>query len=137
MLNKQMKADIALLGVTVIWGASFTLMKEGIKDIPPYTFLGIRYLIGALILGLAFYKRMKNVNKESIKYGFIIGLALAGGGIFQILGLQYTTASKSGFITGLSVVIVPILMALYIKRFQDQELLLVCSFQYLDLVFLH
>lgn len=119
----QIKADLSLLGITIIWGASFTLMKEGIKDIPPYTYLGIRYLIGAIVLALFFYRRMKNIDKQSLKYGFIIGLALAGGGLLQIVGLQYTTASKSGFITGLAVVIVPIIMAVLERKIPNSRTL--------------
>lgn len=120
-MNKQLKADLSLLGITMIWGASFTLMKEGIKDIPPYTFLAIRYIIGCLILAIIFYKRMKNIDRETLKYGIIIGAALTGGGIFQIVGLQFTTASKSGFITGLCVVFVPIFLSIMNRKLPDKK----------------
>ncbi|TDT58435.1 DMT family transporter [Fonticella tunisiensis] len=115
-MKRQTKADLSLLGITIVWGASFTLMKEGIKDIPPYTFLAIRYFLGSLVLILFFRNRIRNLNLETLKYGFLIGLALACGSIFQILGLQYTTASKSGFITGLAVIFVPVIMAVLYKK---------------------
>lgn len=123
-MNKQLKADIALLGITIIWGASFTLMKEGINDIPPYTFTAMRYSIGAIVLALVFYKRMKNINRETLKYGGLIGLVLSGGAILQILGLQYTTASKSGFITGLCVVFVPVFLAVITKKLPKKTALI-------------
>lgn len=131
-----MKSDLALLGITVIWGASFTLMKEGIKDIPPYTFLALRYLIGCIVLSLFFYKRILKINLASLKYGIIIGMALAAGGIFQILGLKYTTASNSGFITGLSVVFVPILIALIYKKLPKKKAIIGIILSILGLGFL-
>lgn len=135
-MKKQLKSDLALLGITVVWGASFTLMKEGIKDVPPYTFLALRYLIGCIVLFLFFYRRIIKMNFETIKYGIMIGIALAVGGIFQIIGLKYTTASNSGFITGLSVVFVPILIALLYKKLPEVRAIIGIVLSILGLGFL-
>lgn len=115
-MNKKLKADLLLLMVTIVWGASFTLMKNAIRFIPPYTFLSLRYLLAALFLGLIFFKSLKKINAACIKYGFIIGVSLFGGCALQAVGLQYTTASKSGFITGLNVVLVPIFLSVIYKK---------------------
>lgn len=116
-MTKRMKADIALLLVTLIWGTSFTLMKQAINYIPPFTFLSYRYLIAALVLCAVFHKSVMNINRKILKYGFIIGAVMFIGCALQIVGLQFTTASKSGFITGLNVVLVPLFLAARCKKF--------------------
>ncbi|MGZ4031102.1 MAG: DMT family transporter, partial [Tumebacillaceae bacterium] len=106
-------------GVTFTWGATFVLVKEAINTMPPFTFLGVRFLIGALLLALfmLLFNRssLKNLNKEIWIAGTILGFTLFLGYAFQTFGLQYTSASKSGFITGLSVVMVPF-MSLWLLR---------------------
>lgn len=118
-MTKQLKADLSLLVVTVVWGASFPIMSIAFKSVPPYSFIAIRYILSALILGAAFMKKFKSFNKEMLKPGILIGLALGIGCILQAVGLVYTTPSKSGFITGLNVIFVPIFIALLYKKQPD------------------
>jgi drug/metabolite transporter (DMT)-like permease len=118
-MTKQFKADLSLLAVTVVWGASFPIMSIAFKSVPPYSFIAMRYILSALILGIVFIKRFKGFNREMLKPGILIGLALGVGCILQAVGLVYTTPSKSGFITGLNVVFVPIFIALLYKTLPD------------------
>jgi drug/metabolite transporter (DMT)-like permease len=118
-MTKQLKADLSLLAVTVVWGASFPIMSIAFKSVPPYSFIAMRYILSALILGIVFIKRFKGFNREMLKPGILIGLALGVGCILQAVGLVYTTPSKSGFITGLNVVFVPIFIALLYKTLPD------------------
>jgi drug/metabolite transporter (DMT)-like permease len=118
-MTKQLKADLSLIAVTVVWGASFPIMSIAFKSVPPYSFIAIRYILSALILGAVFMKNFKNFNKEMLKPGILIGLALGIGCILQAVGLIYTTPSKSGFITGLNVIFVPIFIALLYKKLPD------------------
>jgi drug/metabolite transporter (DMT)-like permease len=118
-MTKQLKADLSLIAVTVVWGASFPIMSIAFKSVPPYSFIAIRYILSALILGAVFMKKFKNFNKEMLKPGILIGLALGIGCILQAVGLIYTTPSKSGFITGLNVIFVPIFIALLYKKLPD------------------
>ncbi|RKD28967.1 DMT family transporter [Thermohalobacter berrensis] len=115
-MSKQLKADLSLLSVTVVWGASFVITKNALQDIQTYNFLAVRFLIAFLSSAIIFYKNMKNINKKTLLYGALIGVVLFGGYAFQTVGLNYTTASKSGFITGFSVVLVPIISALLLKK---------------------
>ncbi|EOC99608.1 DMT family transporter [Caldisalinibacter kiritimatiensis] len=115
-MKKQLKADLALLLVTVVWGTTFVITKNALKDIPTYNFLSLRFILAFLFSAIFFYKNMKNTNTKTLLYGTLIGSVLFAGYAFQTLGLNYTTASKSGFITGFSVVIVPIVSALLLKR---------------------
>ncbi len=115
-MTKQLKADLALLGVTFIWGSTYVLTKNSLNHLETFNFLAIRFLISALLSGIIFYKNILNIKKDTLKYGVLIGIVLFMGYTLQTLGLHYTTPSKSGFITGFSVVLVPILSAYFLKE---------------------
>jgi drug/metabolite transporter (DMT)-like permease len=94
-------------------------MSVAFKSVPPYTFIAIRYILAALILGVFFVNKFKNFNIKMLLPGILVGAALGLGCILQAVGLLYTTPSKSGFITGLNVVLVPVFMALIYKKMPD------------------
>ncbi len=115
-MNKQIKADLALLLVTVGWGASFILTKNALADLPTFNFLAIRFLL-AFALGLAMFAgRLKALNKKTLVSSGIVGTVLFLGYALQTIGLHHTTTSKSAFITGFSVVLVPLITALFLKK---------------------
>lgn len=97
-------ASLALLFVTAIWGWTFILVKEAMEEIGPFWFLTLRFLVAAL-LALPLLRRRKRLCQAPV----ILGIFLFGGYFFQTWGLRYTTAQKSGLITGLSVVLVPLI----------------------------
>ena len=113
---KGIQAEIYLLIIVIIWGSTFALIKGVIDSIPPYTFLTYRFLLAALILVLIFWKKIKEINIMILKKGSLIGIFLFLGYAFQTVGLKHTTATKAGFITGLSVVLVPIISHFFIKE---------------------
>lgn len=102
-MRRQLKADLSLVAVTVVWGASFPIMSVAFKNIPPYSFIAIRYWLAAIILGLFFINKIRDNGKKALVPGILIGIALGMGSILQAVGLTFTTPSKSGFITGLRV----------------------------------
>lgn len=102
-------ADLLLLGVAVIWGWTFVLVKEGVSEVGPLTFLFYRFGIAFVLLALLFRRHLRGVPRTAWLRGALIGLALFGGYWLQTWGLVYTAATKSAFITGLSVVLVPLL----------------------------
>lgn len=115
-MKKQLQADLALLLVTVGWGASFILTKNALADLPTFNFLAIRFLLAfALSLGL-FAHRLKGLNRKTLVSSFIVGTVLFSGYALQTIGLNFTTTSKSAFITGFSVVLVPLITALFLKK---------------------
>jgi drug/metabolite transporter (DMT)-like permease len=116
MKYKTWQADLSLLFVAAIWGSTFVVVKNAISDMPPFTFLAIRFAIAGL--SLAFFRRNLNVWKNKIlwKKGILIGFFLFLGYAFQTIGLQFTSAAKTGFITGLYVIIVPLIVALADKK---------------------
>lgn len=113
---KGIQAEIYLLGIVIIWGATFAIVKGILDQIMPFTFLAYRFFWAAFILCLIFWKRLKNIDKIILGKGFLIGIFLFLGFTFQTVGLKYTTATKAGFITGLSVVLVPIISHFFIKE---------------------
>jgi drug/metabolite transporter (DMT)-like permease len=113
---QQVAADAALLFVAFVWGVTFVVVKEALTEIGPYYFLAIRFAIAFAFLALICWRSLLRVNRENMQAGLIIGLALFGGYAFQTVGLQYTTAANAGFITGLSVVLVPLFVAALTRR---------------------
>jgi drug/metabolite transporter (DMT)-like permease len=113
-------ADLSLLFVALIWGATFVLVQNAISFLEPLSFNAVRFATAAVLLGLwlvAFErKQLKKINMKLMLSGLLLGFLLFIGYAFQTLGLLYTTSSKAGFITGLSVVLVPLLMIAVLKQ---------------------
>jgi len=108
------RADAALAGNTLIWGSTFVLVQAALKDISPILFLAIRFSIATFALALLFRGRARYRPSRG---GLIAGGCLFAGYLFQTVGLQFTTASKSAFITGLAIPLVPLLTSLvYLSR---------------------
>lgn len=120
-MSKQFKADIALLLVTVGWGASFLLTKSSLSELSTFNFLTIRFFVAFILSAIIFYKKMVNVDKNTFKYGIILGVVLYASFAFQTIGLNYTTASKSAFITGFNVMLVPVFSTLLMKKIPDKK----------------
>ena len=110
---KTWRADLALLGNTVIWGATFVLVKDALRDISPMAYLALRFALAGLAL-FALYGR--NLKRDSMWKGAATGGFLFLGYLFQTTGLQYTTPSKSAFYTSLSIPMVPLLAALVYRK---------------------
>src|SRR5260221_6258055 len=106
---RKVKVNALLVLVTMIWGSTFLIVQHTIKLTGPFTFLTMRFSIGALALALIFHKRLAQITRTEILTGSIIGLFLFGAYALQTTGLQYTTSSKAGFITGMYVPLVAIL----------------------------
>lgn len=100
-----------LLTVTLFWGSTFILVKKAVEIVDVFSFLGVRFFLAASILSMALGGRWRKVDRQIFIRGFILGSFLFLAYAFQTLGLSITSASNAGFITGLSVVIVPIISA--------------------------
>jgi drug/metabolite transporter (DMT)-like permease len=108
--------ELALIGVALVWGATFPVVKDAVEIIPPFQFLAVRFGIAATLLTVVFWKRLRGFGLKQLAAGAGAGVALFAGYAFQTKGLQHTTASNAGFITGLFVVFTPILTALLLRR---------------------
>jgi len=113
---KKYTGEIALLFNTLIWGGTFALIKNAFNDISPLLFLGLRFSIAALIFLPFVFASLKKTNKQTLIAGSVLGFFYFTGFASQTLGLNLTTATKSGFITGTFVVFIPILQLIIEKR---------------------
>jgi drug/metabolite transporter (DMT)-like permease len=109
-------ADLGLLLVSAIWGATFVVIKDALQDASPYTFLALRFGLAALVLSPSLLLGRDRLAPGLLTGGAVGGLLLFAGYAFQTIGLQFTSASKAGFITGLSVVVVPLVSALVLRQ---------------------
>lgn len=119
-MNKSKIADLTLLLVAFIWGTTFVLVQNAVALLEPFTFNGIRFLVGALFLLswliLFAKKQLKMLSTKFLLSGVLLGIVLFAAYALQTFGLLYTTSSKAGFITGLSVVLVPIFSLFLLKQ---------------------
>jgi len=120
MNTSTVKSDALLLTTAIIWGFAFVAQRVGMDFVGPFLFNGVRFALGCLVLAPLILKNGVNGNhhaetaspanrKTGIIGGLIAGVILFSGASLQQVGLVYTTAGNAGFITGLYVVIVPIL----------------------------
>ena len=111
-LTPRALAHLLLLGVVMVWGATFALIKSALQDASPLLFNLLRMTLAFAVLATIHHKRLRGLGRGTLSIGLIVGLFLAAGYQFQTAGLARTTAAKSAFITGLVVVIVPMLTAI-------------------------
>ncbi len=116
---KNLRGSIILLVTAVIWGTSFVAQSEGMKYVEPFTYNSIRTLIGGIVLlpviaGFKLFSKSEQTEKKTsfkttLTGGILCGFALCVASSFQQVGIVYTTAGKSGFITALYVILVPVI----------------------------
>jgi len=111
------RADLALAGIALIWGATFVLVQQALRDASTLLFLALRFSLAVLALAVAFRGLPGKFRplRPLLTGGVWAGVCLSAGYLFQTTGLRYTSASKSAFLTGLSVVMVPVFGALFRK----------------------
>jgi len=113
---KKYIGEGALLFNTLIWGGTFALIKNAFTDISPLLFLGLRFGLATLIFLPFVYSQLKTANKKTLIAGSILGLFYFAGFATQSVGLNLTTATKSGFITGTFIIFIPILQLIIERR---------------------
>jgi drug/metabolite transporter (DMT)-like permease len=108
-------ALVALVFVTAVWGVTFVQVKDAVAIYPLFAFLAVRFAIASATLALPAAKRVRGLGRRGISGGAFLGLLLAAGYALQTAGLERTTVSSTGFITGMYVVLTP-LIALLLYR---------------------
>jgi drug/metabolite transporter (DMT)-like permease len=110
------KADLALVLCTLLWGATFVVVKNALAHASVFLFLALRFTLAAALMTGFRPRVLRNLKREELLAGAALGLFMFGGYAFQTAGLQYTTPAKSGFVTGSSVVLVPLLLAIFWRK---------------------
>jgi drug/metabolite transporter (DMT)-like permease len=109
----RLRAELALIGVTVIWGTTFVVVKSALADISTFIFLALRFAVAAIAL-TAIYRR--SFRRNAIGPGLLAGTLLFTAYVFQTLGLELTTPSKSAFLTGMAIPMVPLASSLVYRN---------------------
>ena len=115
-MSRSLKAHILLVLITLIWGSNFVVIKNALADISPLFFNAVRMSLAAVVLATIFYREIPRLTRGAVRSGCLVGMFLFIGNELQTTGLKYTTPSKSAFLTGVSVVLVPVLLAVFWKR---------------------
>ena len=115
-LKPHIKADFALLFLTILWGLSFPLVKTALAECGTFTFLTVRFFIGTILLLPFMKKKDYSVLKQTAGAGLLLGAFIFVGFFTQTWGLALTTSSRSGFLTGTLVIMVPFLAVPILKQ---------------------
>lgn len=118
----KFKADSYLLLITIIWGGSFVAVKTALDFSSPFLFLTMRFFLASAILFLLFKKKILEIDPRTLKAGLFVGSIVGVGYAVITLGLDYTSASKSAFITGTFVILVPI-FSIFFEKIIPKKLL--------------
>jgi drug/metabolite transporter (DMT)-like permease len=114
--SRHLRADLALLAVTLVWGSTFVLMQESVRVLPPYRFLALRFGLASLVMLALYGGRLWRAPRRQAAIAAGIGATLFVGYASQTIGLQFTTAARSGFVTGLAVVLVPVIGLILLRQ---------------------
>jgi drug/metabolite transporter (DMT)-like permease len=102
----------ALVFVAIVWGCSFTIIKQTLGLVSPLVFLALRFLLASALVAPWF----RGLTRRELVGGIVLGLLFWAGFVFQTVGIQYTTPSRSAFITSLSTPLVPVAFFLVYRR---------------------
>ena len=106
-ISITLRAELVLILVTVIWGGTFIVTQAGLGDISPVLLIALRFWIATVIVAVLWRERLKHVTPRVVRHAVLLGALLTAAYIAQTVGLQYTTAARSGFITYLFAIFIP------------------------------
>lgn len=109
-------AGFGFLLIAIVWGGTFPVVKDLVERVPPHALVAARFCLAWLVLSGWAWGRRQAWRPGLLRAGVVAGLILWGGFFTQTLGLQFTSASKAGFITALNVVFVAIMAALFLGK---------------------
>ncbi len=115
-MSLRNRAEVALAFCSLLWGATFVVVKNALDHASVFIFLAVRFSLAALLMLALSHRALRQFEREDLLAGLRLGCFMFLGYAFQTAGLQYTTPAKSGFVTGSSVVLVPLLLALFWGR---------------------
>jgi drug/metabolite transporter (DMT)-like permease len=109
------QALVALIAITAIWGVTFVQVKDAVALYPLFAFLAVRFAIATVTLAVPAAVRVRSLGRNGVASGALLGLLLAAGYVLQTAGLQRTTVSSTGFVTGMYVVLTPLIALLLFR----------------------
>jgi drug/metabolite transporter (DMT)-like permease len=115
-MTKRWRADISLAFCSLLWGATFVVVKDSLGYSSVFVFLAARFTLAALLMAAFRPHIFRKLRRGELLAGAALGFFMFGGYAFQTAGLQFTSPAKSGFVTGASVVMVPLLLGIFWGR---------------------
>jgi drug/metabolite transporter (DMT)-like permease len=115
----RLRADLAIIAIAFVWGSTFVVVKNALNDASTVLFLALRFAVAAVALGVIFRRATPAGifrTRTIVAGSALTGLFLFAGYVLQTVGLRYTTPSKSAFLTGLSIVLVPVFAAIFERK---------------------
>jgi drug/metabolite transporter (DMT)-like permease len=109
-------AALSLVIVTAVWGSTFVLIKDLVVTLPVTDFLAVRFVIAAAVLLVVFWRQVRRLSREQVLRGCALGVVYGVAQILQTAGLDRSSAAVSGFVTGMYVVLTPILAAVLLRQ---------------------
>jgi drug/metabolite transporter (DMT)-like permease len=116
MTMNKFKAAALLLTTTFFWGVTFTIVKQAVASVDVFVFLAQRFMLAFVFILPVCLVKGRHIDAATIRRGCVMGLFLFGSYAFQTVALVYTSASNTGFLTGLNVVMVPVIAALMLRH---------------------
>lgn len=123
-MNKQLQANFLIVLVALFWGSTYFLTKMAVAELEPFNLTALRFGTAFIITALFFFKRIRNADRTVIKYSIILGVLAVIAVLSMTFGVQYTTASNAGFLISLSVVMIPLISVVVLKKKIKAKLLL-------------
>ena len=123
--SRQFKADMMLLIVTMCWGVSYFLMDLSLEELEPFTLNAYRFLGAFAVAAVLSFKKLMNVSRSTLKYAFLLGIALTAVYSTCTFGLRLTTQSNAGFLCGMTVIFTPIFAFVFKRVIPDRKLIIV------------
>ena len=115
--KQQYFAEFMLATVTIFWGATFPIVKDAINEMPVMAFLWIRFAMAAILLAMITGRKgFATLDRRGWRLGILLGTLLFLAYLFQTFGLERTSSSNAGFLTGLGVVWVPLMAGPFLKK---------------------
>ena len=135
-MNKQLRADFLLVLVTLCWGVSYYLMDVSLTDMGAFTLNAYRFLGAFVIGGLLTFRKLKTVNRQTLKYSLLIGSVLVFVYIGATFGVKYTTLSNSGFLCALTVIFVPLIEILVLRKKPQKKIIFAVTMSLIGIMML-
>lgn len=123
-MSRQRRAEIILVAITVIWGSTFVVTKSILEESSPLLYSAVRFLLAAAILLLFAFRTCIRIPAVTLRHGLVLGIFLYCGFVLQTVGINYTTASKAAFFTGMLVPFTPLVQFAAQKLFRAPKRLL-------------
>ncbi len=113
LLSRQ---ELALIGITFLWGATFLIIHLAMRSCGPLFFVGFRFILAGIFAGIIFWRSLKNISMHDIFAGAVIGIPIFLGYSLQTAGLKTIASSQSAFITAVYVPLVPLLQWIILRK---------------------